>query len=295
MSSNTFDSSDLSFNRERPNVTRKRQHRGDGSCCGRTRPFPRVTGVSAVRSLFLPTHLVLLRALYSCNTDVECESTRDKRVVCGPQPPWEEVETFVNDQASLLEGRSKMQRAAMVLSAVSGHVPLPSPPSVAPPSVACHGAGCGPKEVTRNDFSSCSMSTLAHLAGPRPTGVHGGGDVFPAVALDPRSVVCAVLRRSALDHRIQHNRGVGKIKNLRRVVQEIIEFLHASLGHTEPCSTLEVPIWVNSDLAVQTADNLERQANKLVLWQRLHRAILSCYSCSGDSRITDPQDSNVRR
>lgn len=222
-------------------------------------------------TLFLPTHLVILQALY----DAEEVSNS-----C-PHPRWAEVNRFVQLQSSIARGAKQSRRISGLLRALGGVGPETSPQS-SRSTAATESRGMIPQQNlptlqrTRAEQigESTSYTTSSSPAYAKALPNESGLDNF---TLDPRSVVCAVIRRGLKDREDKYNSVVSE--ELRNGVDQTVENLASSMEMLiRQQEEREIPWHVRGTPTdeLNAAEKIERHANKLLLWRRLKSA-LSAY------------------
>lgn len=236
-------------------------------------------GQSQSPTLFLPTHLVILQALY----DAEEASNS-----C-PHPRWAEVNRFVLLQSSIAHGARQSRRISGLLRALGG---------------------IGPETLSQSSRSTAAMEsrgmilqqnlptlqrTSADQAGKRTSYTNSSSPAYPKAlpnesgldnfTLDPRLVVCAVLRRGLRDREDKYNSVVSE--ELRNGVDQTVKNLASSLERLiRQQEEREIPWHVRGTPSdeLNAAEVIERHANKLLLWRRLKSA-LSAYREMAEVRI----------
>lgn len=234
---------------------------------------------------FLPTHLSLLRALH-----VDDETTGANALDSCARPSWVEVNSFVNAQASVAERASQRERAAAVLRALGGSAA--SPPCTNSRRTEDNSRWCEQAEaaqavreveLARADQAGGVGVGSPVLGGlpPRPPpaqgqqalGIAQSREQFLA-ALDPRSVVCSVLRRAVVNHETEHRSACAGLQSLTRRVDETVNHLASSLDTFTSTREDEATPWRGRHTeAFNAGDVKERHTSKLMLWRRLQTAL----------------------
>lgn len=275
---------------------RKRQREswpGNDRRLGSTSPCP--TDYSTTpEHFFLPTHLALLRALHEDDTatdDISCL-----------RPSWFEVNSFVRLQASIVERESQARRAHSVLRTLS--VPpaatavVPQAPTsladvpAAPTARAHRGPHLDEAGSNGPQQPSCVDPTVA-LGGVPTAGSRGklppsgpDGRRSAGAAVDPRSIVCSVLRRAVSERERENRATCARQRVLRRGVDETVRRLGSSVdGLANSRADRATPWREREDEGVEAADVEERQLSKLLLWRKLQAAMSAC-NVASDVELT---------
>lgn len=261
----------------------------------------------ARKQYFLPTHLSLLRALHA-----DDETTGVNATESFPRPSWLEINNFVRLQASMLKRHSQSRRTHGVLEALGGQAAVApvSPPSyaVGPPTRAgqlqrgpdANEATVRHRGPTRVDQAGGVASSGAVNHEPSRN-VAGSRETLPASALDPRSVVCAVLRRAVRDHEDEHRAACAGMRVLKGDVDVTVEQLAYSLQTLMRSRMDRAAPWRGREEdGAHAADVLERHTNKLVLWRRLQAALSACHivgdgAGGGVAQEREPSSGRVRQ
>lgn len=234
-------------------------------------------GRSQNPALFLPTHLVILQALYDADEYVSNSC---------PHPRWAEVNRFVQLQSSIAQGARQSRRISGLLRVLGGVSPETLTQSSRSTTIM-ESRRMIPQHnlptLQRNSAeevggvrteSSTSYTTSGSPAYARALPNESGLDNF---TLDPRSVVCAVLRRGLRDREDKYNSVVSE--ELRNGVDHTVENLASSMERLiRQQEDMEIPWHVRGTPSdeLNAAEVIERHANKLLLWRRLQSA-LSAY------------------
>lgn len=112
---------------------------------------------------------------------------------------------------------------------------------------------------------------------------------MPGAAVDPRSIVCSVLRRAVRDREGEHRATCARQRVLRRGVDETVRRLGSSVDRLANSRADRAAPWrEREDEGVEAADVEERQLSKLLLWRKLQAAMSVCH-VSSDVELTSYQ------
>lgn len=236
---------------------------------------------------FLLTHLSLLRALHRDDDDATHEiATGDW---CA-HPSWEEVKCFINAQAIIVDNNKQAKRATDVLRALGGSTPLAAVKPRAGPAVAQHlgrsradqaGAlyattpACRSAEAKADPSSRPSgdhAPLRVHIATDRESSPHG--------LLNPRAVVCSVLRRAVSERRVEHGSVCAGLAGLKRGVDETVDQLGTSWEALARSCQDRTTRWGfgrgGAMAAIHAVNIVEREQRKLALWKHLQSSLSAC-------------------
>ena len=256
---------------------------------GSTSPCPSDYPITP-EQFFLPTHLALLRALHeddAVTDDVSCS-----------RPSWFEVNSFVRLQATIVERECQARRAHSVLrtlrvppaSTTAPQAPTSLPADVPAAPTARPLRGPHLDEAGSNDPQQPSVVDpivgrggvpTAGNRGQLPPSGPDGRHTLPGAAVDPRSIVCSVLRRAVRDREDEHRATCARQRVLRRGVDETVRQLGSSVdGLASSRADRATPWREGEDEGVDAADLEERQLSKLLLWRKLQAAMSACHVAS---------------
>eukprot|EP00904_Undaria_pinnatifida_P009910 jgi/Undpi1/6049/HiC_scaffold_2.g01323.m1 len=271
---------------------RKRQRESwpgnDRRSAGSTSPCPSTDYPITSEHYFLPTHLALLRALHE--DDIVADD-----VACS-RPSWFEVNGFVRAQASIVKHESQARRTHAVLRTlqVPRVVPVPEAPASLPDAPLTPATARRLRGPHLDEAASSSPQQPIHadpIAGLNgagtavgrgkmsPSGADGRRSTLPgAAAVDPRSVVCSVLRRAIREGEGEHRATCARQRVLRRGVDETVRRLGSSLDELASSRADRATPWREpEDEGAEAADVEERQLSKLLLWRKLQGAMSACH------------------
>ena len=274
---------------------RKRQREswpGNDRRIGSTSPCPADYSTTP-DNFFLPTHLALLRALHeddAVTDDVSCS-----------RPSWFEVNSFVRLQASIVERESQARRAHSVLQTLRvppASTTVPQAPTSLPdvPAAPTARPQRGPhldEAGSKGPQQPICVDPVVGLGGAPTTGSRGklpssGADDRrrAGAAVDPRSIVCSVLRRAVRNCEGEHRATCARQRMLRRGVDETVRRLGSSVdGLANSRADRAAPWREREDEGVEAADLEERQLSKLLLWRKLQAAMSAC-NVASDVEVT---------
>lgn len=299
----------------RARTTRKRQRESTHSIADiDTANYPQLEILSrSVVDIFLPTHLSLLRTLHTNDQTTGTDSSD----FCPHRPPWWEVNRFMQLQASMIKRQSHLDRTHGVLRAlgcpstvertpaspptscpfhdtISGHPPPVLQQRAGHPVSPRHVAGTAVRDLSNagitlanralGDSSEGHVSTIssntiiAGKVGSIMNGVAANRDGLQIeTPLDPKSVVCATLRRAMKGHREDHRSACMGLQGLRRGVDDTVDMLASSLNDSLHNRKNRGTPWGAGEgggrMALQLADADERHTTKLMLWRKLQSAM----------------------
>lgn len=244
----------------------------------RTEKKKKLMPKASCRNLFLPVHLSLLRALHA-DDDIAGANAAGSF----PRPSWVEVDMFVKRQDSIAERESQAGRSSRILYALGGsaaftpttsHLKPGSPPDYTNGRKRQRGAAEAEYPTTKRNAEPSRVGQTGGLGsalGSRET------LALPAAELDPRSVVCAVLRRAVKNREDEHRLTCAGLRGLRRGVDDIVDRLESSLERSARRKEERATPWRLQESGVTLeADIVERCVNKLLLWRRLQEAMSGC-------------------
>lgn len=216
---------------------------------------------------FLKTHLLLLRTLHA-NDDLESTPTNDQEEDRCARPSWVEVNSFIEKQVMITEIDEQRQRATAILRALRG--------SRACGQTVSGDDGQADHPVLR--LAAQEAEAAVTVPAPRPDRVATCQALHfsHSQRFHPAAAVSGVLRRAAKDRAVERNSVCAALSGLKLAVKRTIDDLGSSLGalsraQHDSCTATTRRRRREDDMT--TADLVEREGTKLLLWRRLQSSI----------------------